>query len=89
MAVQGPIIANSKEFCLQAALDGLGIAFPTEQLSAPHVEAGRLVRLLEAWSAPFPGFFLCFPARRHMPPALRVFMDTLLGERHSLRVRDT
>lgn len=85
VAVQGPIIANSKEFCLQAALDGLGIAFPTETLSAPHVEAGRLVRLLEAWSAPFPGFFLCFPARRQMAPALRVFIDTVLGERQITR----
>ncbi|MBS0416280.1 MAG: LysR family transcriptional regulator [Proteobacteria bacterium] len=85
VAVQGPIIANSKEFCLQAAIDGLGIAFPTEQVSAPHVEAGRLVRLLEAWSAPFPGFFLCFPARRQMAPALRVFIDTVLGERPGSR----
>jgi DNA-binding transcriptional LysR family regulator len=85
VAVQGPIIANSKEFCLQAALDGLGIAFPTEALSAPHIEAGRLVRLLEAWSAPFPGFFLCFPARRQMSPAMRVFIDTVLGERQIRR----
>jgi len=78
VAVAGPVIANSKEFCLQAALDGLGIAFPTEQLSAPYVEAGQLVRLLEAWSAPFPGFYLCFPARRQMPAPLRAFIDTVL-----------
>lgn len=77
VAVEGPIIANSKEFCLQAAVDGLGIAFPTEQLSSPYVAAGQLVRLLEPWSAPFPGFYLCFPARRQMAPPLRAFIDTL------------
>jgi len=75
VAVEGPIIANSKEFCLQAALDGIGIAFPTEQLSAPYVAAGQLVRLLEPWSGSFPGFYLCFPARRQMAPPLRAFID--------------
>jgi DNA-binding transcriptional LysR family regulator len=77
VAVEGPIIANSKEFCLQAALDGVGIAFPTDQLSAPHVAAGRLVPLLERWSAPFPGFHLCFPAQRQMAPPLRAFIDAV------------
>jgi DNA-binding transcriptional LysR family regulator len=77
VAVEGPIIANSKEFCLQAALDGVGIAFPTDQLSAPHIAAGRLVPLLEQWSAPFPGFYLCFPAQRQMAPPLRAFIDAV------------
>jgi DNA-binding transcriptional LysR family regulator len=75
--VEGPIIANSKEFCLQAALDGVGIAFPTDQLSAPHITAGRLVPLLERWSAPFPGFHLCFPAQRQMAPPVRAFIDVV------------
>jgi DNA-binding transcriptional LysR family regulator len=77
VAVEGPIIVNSKEFCLQAALDGVGIAFPTDQLSAPHVVAGRLVPLLERWSAPFPGFYLCFPAQRQMAPPLRALIDAV------------
>jgi DNA-binding transcriptional LysR family regulator len=77
VAVEGPIIANSKEFCLQAAIDGVGIAFPTDQLSAPHIAAGRLVPLLESWSAPFPGFYLCYPAQRQMAPPLRAFIDAV------------
>jgi DNA-binding transcriptional LysR family regulator len=77
VAVEGPIIANSKEFCVQAALDGVGIAFPTDQLCASHIAAGRLVPLLEAWSAPFPGFHLCFPAQRQMAPPLRAFIDAV------------
>jgi len=77
VAVQGPIIANSKDFCLQAALDGIGIAFPTDQLCGPHIAAGRLVSLLEAWSAPFPGFYLCYPAQRQMAPPLRAFIDAV------------
>jgi DNA-binding transcriptional LysR family regulator len=80
VAVQGPIIANNKEFCLQAALDGVGIAFPTDQLSAPYIAAGRLVALLESWSAPFPGFFLCYPAQRQMAPPLRAFIDAVRAQ---------
>jgi DNA-binding transcriptional LysR family regulator len=77
VAVEGPIIANSKELCLQAAIDGVGIAFPTEQQCASHIAAGRLVALLEPWSAPFPGFHLCFPAQRQMAPTLRAFIDAV------------
>lgn len=82
VAVRGPIIANSKEFCLQAALAGVGIAFPTDQLSAAHIAAGRLVPLLEAWSAPFPGFYLCYPAQRQMAPPLRAFIDAVRSSSH-------
>ncbi len=86
VAVEGPIIANSKEFCLQAALDGVGIAFPTDLLSAPHIAAGRLVPLLERWSAPFPGFHLCFPAQRQMAPPLRAFIDAVRSKAAAVEV---
>jgi DNA-binding transcriptional LysR family regulator len=59
VAVEGPIIANSKEFGLHAALEGLGIAFVTDFFVSPYIAAGRLVPLLERWSAPFPGYYLC------------------------------
>jgi DNA-binding transcriptional LysR family regulator len=36
-----------------------GIAFSTQQMIAPYVATGRLVPLLEPWSAPFPGYYLC------------------------------
>ena len=77
VAVDGPIITNAKDFGLQAAIDGLGIAFSTQQMIAPHVAAGRLVPLLEPWSAPFPGYYLCYPAQRQMAPPLRAFIDSL------------
>ena len=65
-----------KDFGLQAAIDGLGIAFSTQQMIAPHVATGRLVPLLEPWSAPFPGYF-CYPAQRQMAPPLRAFIDSV------------
>jgi DNA-binding transcriptional LysR family regulator len=71
------LICNSKDFCLKAAAEGLGIAFATHELVAPYLEQGVLVALLESWSAPFPGFYLCYPAQRQMAPALRAFIDAL------------
>jgi len=77
VAVVGPVISNLKDFGLQAALEGLGIAFASEQLIAPQVAAGRLVPLLEAWSAPFPGYYLCYPSQRQMAPPLRAFIESV------------
>jgi DNA-binding transcriptional LysR family regulator len=77
VAVEGPVITNLKDFGLQAAIDGLGIAFATQQMIAPHIAAGRLVMLLEPWSGVFPGYCLCYPAQRQMAPPLRAFIDSV------------
>lgn len=77
VAVEGPVIASQKDFGVQAAVDGLGIAFASEHLIEAHIAEGRLVPLLEAWSAPFPGYYLCYPAQRQMAPALRALIDTI------------
>jgi DNA-binding transcriptional LysR family regulator len=80
IAVAGPVITNLKDFGLHAAIDGLGIAFASELMIAPYVAEGRLVPLLERWSAPFPGYFLCYPAQRQMAPALRAFIDSVRSQ---------
>jgi DNA-binding transcriptional LysR family regulator len=77
VAVEGPVITNLKDFGLQAAIDGLGIAFASQQMIAAHVAAGRLVTLLEPWSGLFPGYYLCYPAQRQMAPPLRAFIDSV------------
>ena len=81
VAVSGPVIANSREFCINAAIDGLGIAFSIKEAVASHIAAGRLVALLEKWSAPYPGFFLCYPPQRQMPGALRAFINHVTASR--------
>ncbi len=80
VAIDGPLISNTKDFAVQAAVDGAGIAFASQQLIAPHLAAGRLVALLENWSAPFPGYYLCYPAQRQMAPPLRAVIDTIRGD---------
>ncbi|WP_428483583.1 LysR family transcriptional regulator [Rhodopila sp.] len=75
VAVDGPLIVNSRDLESQAALAGVGLAFVVEEMVAPLIAEGRLVPLMQQWSAPFPGFFLCYPEQRQMVPALRAFID--------------
>ena len=75
VAVEGPLTLNDTDLILAAALDGVGLACLLENTVAGHVAAGRLVRVLEEWCQPFPGFFLYYPGRRQVPTALRVLID--------------
>lgn len=77
VTVDGPLIVNDKDLALRAVLQGIGIGFAVESAVTAHIAAGRLVPLLESWSAPFPGHFLCYPRQRQMAPALRAFIDIL------------
>jgi len=42
-----------------------------------HLASGALLRVLEDWCPPFPGFFLYYPSRRKQPAALAALVDTL------------
>ncbi len=79
VAVDGPLIVNSRDLERQAAVAGVGLAFVVEQMVTPLIDEGRLIPLLQKWSAPFPGFFLCYPEQRQMAPALRAFIDQVRG----------
>ncbi len=79
VVVAGPVIVNDKEMANRLALEGVGIAIAVEETVAEPIAAGRLIPLLERWSAPFPGYFLCYPQQRQMAPALRAFIDAVRG----------
>ena len=74
---EGQLVFNTLAMRLQSALDALGLAYLPEDQVLPHVREGRLVRVLEDWCPPFPGYHLYYPSRRHLSPALSVFVDVL------------
>jgi DNA-binding transcriptional LysR family regulator len=78
ISVNGPIIANDIELVLQAALQGIGIAYTSHEWIEGWLKDGKLVRVLERYSPKFPGIYLYHPSRRQQPPALRAFIDCLL-----------
>jgi DNA-binding transcriptional LysR family regulator len=77
VTVGGPLVVNEPEVALDAALDGLGYAYVMEERARPYLSDGRLVRLLEEWTPPFPGFFLYHASRRQTPPALAALINLL------------
>jgi DNA-binding transcriptional LysR family regulator len=75
--VEGRVTINTSPHIVLAALDGMGIAFLPEEEFAPHIHEGRLVRVLEDWCPPFPGYHLYYPSRRHPSPAFSLVLDAL------------
>ncbi len=77
VGVNGPLIVDDVALVIRAATDGVGLAFLGEDLAAPHLARGALVRVLETWCQPYPGFFLYYPSRRQQPAALSALINVL------------
>lgn len=73
--VQGPMTLQDMDLVLEAAVAGAGLAYMTERRAAAELAAGRLQTVLEEWTPPFPGLCLYFSSRRHLPAAVRSFID--------------
>ncbi len=77
LRVSGPLTVNEPGPMLHAALDGLGIGYVLDHEAAPHIAAGRLLRLLVDWAPPVPGLHVYYSSRRQMRPVLRAFLDAV------------
>ncbi|CCG86880.1 LysR family transcriptional regulator [Erwinia piriflorinigrans] len=75
--VSGQLIFNTSEHIVDAALAGFGIAFLPEEEFETHIEDGRLVRVLEQWCKPFPGYYLYYPSRKQPSPAFSLVVEAL------------
>jgi DNA-binding transcriptional LysR family regulator len=75
--VSGQLIFNTSTQLLNAALDGYALTYAPEDVIQPHVDAGRLVRVLEEWSPTFPGYHLYYPSRRQSLPAFALVVEAL------------
>ena len=75
--VEGQLVFNNIALRLNAALAGLGLAFLPEDVVQPHIKEGRLIRVLDDWCAPFPGYHLYYPSRRQPMPAFALLVDAL------------
>jgi len=75
--VEGPLVFNSIMHVLNAALDGVGLAYVPEYLAAPYLVDGRLKQVLADWCPYFQGYHLYYPNRRQASPAFSAFVDAL------------
>ena len=75
--VGGQLTVNDTALALQAALDGLGIAYLPEDYVLPEVGRGNLIRLLDQWCPPFPGYHLYYPSRRQHSAAFALLVEAI------------
>jgi DNA-binding transcriptional LysR family regulator len=75
--VDGPFVLNDSQLLIDAALHGAGLAMVMEDMAAPFIADGRLIRVLENWSPPFSGYHLYYPNRRHHSLAFAALLEEL------------
>ncbi|WP_428685945.1 LysR family transcriptional regulator [Reyranella sp.] len=74
----GPLvvrISGAADLAVSAAVAGLGIVYHFEEWLRPYLDSGALEPVLMPWWQSFPGPFLYYPGRRHLPAPLRAFVD--------------
>jgi DNA-binding transcriptional LysR family regulator len=75
--VNGQVTGNSAYQMLNAAIGGYGLAFLPGDLTQAHIDAGRLVGVMEDWCPRFPGLHAFYPSRRNSSLALRLVIDAI------------
>jgi len=75
--VQGPAVFDDTNLVIQAAANGVGLGLAFEEQVAELIMKRRLIRVLEDWCPPFPGFFLYYPSRHNQPAALTALINAL------------
>lgn len=76
--MSGPLIVRiggAVDLVVDAAVAGTGVVMLFEDWLRPYLDSGALEPVLEPWWQSFPGPFLYYPGRRHLPGPLRAFVD--------------
>ena len=68
---------NEATTLLRAILAGGGIAFQPTYLANPYLADGTLQHVLPNWKIADMSIYALYPSRRHLSPAVRVFLDFL------------
>jgi DNA-binding transcriptional LysR family regulator len=75
--VEAQFLSNNSGALLHATLQGLGLAYLTEQFVQPHLSSGKLVRVLSDWCPPLSGYHLFYPSRRQSSPAFSLLVEAI------------
>lgn len=78
--VRGTFLTNDGESAQALAIEGAGILFKSIWDVAGHIAAGRLVRIMSAYSAPTEPLNIVVPHVRGLAPRVRKFVDYALGQ---------
>jgi len=73
--IGGNLTISDTIFGVEAALEGIGLAYTFEPLVRQHLREKRLKRVLTSFSPTFPGFYLYYPSRRNQSTKLRALVE--------------
>lgn len=77
LVVHGRVVTNDGSVLVDAAVEGIGLAYVFEDMVSGLVSEKRLVRVLDRYCPRIPGYFLYYPSRRNLAPKLKVLIDFL------------
>jgi LysR family transcriptional regulator, regulator for bpeEF and oprC len=77
MDVPSNFIADDGEAVFDAALAGIGLTQTPTYMAAPHLESGRLERVLKEYPGHSQTYSACYRERRLVAPKIRAFVDFL------------
>jgi len=75
--VDGRLVFNSSALMLSAALDGFGLIYLDELQVEPYLKTGQLIRVLDDWCQPFPGYHLYYHSDSQPTPAFAAVIEAL------------
>lgn len=75
--VEGQFTSNDSDLVIQTALNGRGLACLPDDHLMPMIEDGRLIRVLEDWCPPFPGYHLYYSNRRQNSRSFQLLVESL------------
>ena len=75
--VRGQLTLDEDRLMVDAAIEGVGIAFVPERAASEAIASRKLSIVLDDWCPRIPGLCLYYPGHRQVPSALRAFIDVL------------
>ncbi|MDH1263527.1 LysR family transcriptional regulator [Pseudomonas sp. GD03944] len=81
ISVDGPLTLDDVGLMIGPALQGVGLAYVFEDMARDAIASGQLVQVLGDWCPYYPGLNLYYPSRRHLPAALKAFIEFIRAER--------
>jgi DNA-binding transcriptional LysR family regulator len=75
--VRGHLTLDEDRLMIDAAIEGVGIAFVPEQAASEAIARRKLSVVLDDWCPRFPGLCLYYPGHRQIPAGLRAFVEVL------------
>ena len=73
----GPVVLDDEDLMVEAAVQGLGVAYLANWVAKEALAEGRLRTVLSTWMHEPERVAVYYPGHRAVPPALRAFLDVV------------